>query len=55
MRSLQDSPYQSPQTPVRSGRRITCKYLAVGYDEVIVCSSEINHLQRTREQLETKL
>ncbi|MEI6316378.1 MAG: type IV secretion system DNA-binding domain-containing protein [bacterium] len=31
------------------------KCLAAGYDEVIVCSSEIKNLQRIREQLEIKL
>lgn len=55
----------------RAGKRIACevsvttsdeweahnvqKCLAAGYDEVIVCSSDIKNLQRIREQLENKL
>ncbi len=55
----------------RAGKRIACeisvttgdeweahnveKCLAAGYDEVIVCSSDIKNLQRIREQLEKKL
>lgn len=55
----------------RAGKRIACeisvttgdewevhnvqKCFAAGYDEVIVCSSDIKNLQRIREQLENKL
>jgi hypothetical protein len=55
----------------RAGKRIACeisvttgdewevhnvqKCFAAGYDEVIVCSSDIKNLQRIREQLESKL